>query len=87
MIDKILCLLPTQAFGVLLAALAVWWVEPATSQGMAVLAVLVLALVNAIKQVWTWLLPKIAGAAGEKPKPNPEKPAPLKPKRRPARSA
>lgn len=79
--DKILSIVPTQAVGIILAALAIWWIEPATPYGMAVLGILVLALTNAVKQSWDWFSPM--SARGGKPKP--VKPASLKPKRKPAR--
>jgi hypothetical protein len=79
MIDKLLPLIPTQAVGIVLAFLAIWWIEPATPYGMLVLGVLVLALANAVKQVWDWLLPKFQPPEGPG-KPKPAKPAPAKPK-------
>lgn len=84
--DKILPLIPTQAAGIVLAALAIWWVEPATPYGMVVLGVLVVALVNAVKQTWDWLSPMFAQDT-DSPKPMAAKPAPPKPKRKRARSA
>jgi hypothetical protein len=85
--DKILPLIPTQAAGIVLAALAIWWIEPATAYGMAVLGVLVVALVNAVKQAWDWLAPKFARRAETAAAPKLAKPAPLKPKRKRERSA
>lgn len=87
MIDKVLPLLPTQAAGIVLAFLAIWWVEPATPYGMAVLGVLVLALVNAAKHALDWLAPKFARDRAANAMPSPAAPAPPKPKRKRARSA
>jgi hypothetical protein len=82
MLDKILPLIPTQAVGIVLAFLAIWFIEPATAQGMVVLGVLVLALANAVKQIWDWVSPKVLGDSSK-----PRKPAPAKPKRKRAHSA
>jgi hypothetical protein len=87
MIDKILPLIPIQAAGIVLAFLAIWWIEPATPYGMAVLGVLVLALVNALKHAFDWLAPKFARVRASDAKPNPAEPVPPKPKRKRARSA
>jgi hypothetical protein len=83
MLDKILPLIPTQAVGIVLAFLAIWFIAPATPQGMVVLGVLVLALANAVKQIWDWLSPKVLNAGSVKLPVS----ARAKPKRRRAHSA
>lgn len=85
MIDKLLPLIPTQAVGIVLAFLTVWWIAPATPYGMLVLGVLVLALANAVKQIWDFVSPKLLPASFAKPKR--AKPVPAKPKRKRAHSA